>query len=83
METKLMECMVNFIKFFWGRYVVMMILFLLFMRVSVILVNVITGHGLHLGGYIGSADAPIKGFGGASKERRTEWYERSRKRGWR
>lgn len=52
----LLECLGQFIKDFYGRYVLMFIVFLLAMRVSVVMVNVLTGHGLHLGGYIGTVD---------------------------
>lgn len=46
----------TFMKDFYGSYALMFVIFLLAMRVTVILFNVITGNGLHLGGYIGSVD---------------------------
>ena len=56
----MLECLAQFMRDFYGRYVMMFILFLLAMRVSVVLVNVMTGHGLHLGGYLGSVDRSDK-----------------------
>lgn len=56
MEASLLTATMNFVNKFYGRYVIMFILFLLAMRVTVVMVNVLTGKGLHLGGYLGYAE---------------------------
>lgn len=53
----LVHMFTTFMKDMYGSYALMFVIFLLAMRVTVILFNVLTGNGLHLGGYIGSVDS--------------------------